>query len=115
MSTLAGRVVWVIVVVLVTMAANAERLSRDPFLPPEEFTDAPTRPDALTGSRGFKPEIRGILVAGGKSLVNLGGEIIGPGEEANGYLLLEVGDEHAVFQRGDEIVTLSLYPDQDDE
>ena len=61
--------------------------------------------------RRLRPEIRGILFAGGQSLVNFGGEIIGPGEEANGYRLLEVGEEHAVFQRGDEIVTLSLYPD----
>jgi len=43
--------------------------------------------------------------------VNFGGQIIGPGEEVNGYRLLEVGEEHAVFQRGDEIITLSLYPD----
>lgn len=115
MSTVTGRVIYAVAVVLVTMVANAERLSRDPFRPPAEFNDAPARPDALTSRQAFKPEIRGILVAGGQSLVNLGGEIIGPGEETNGYLLLEVGEEHAVFQRGDEVVTLALYPDKDDE
>ena len=115
MSTVTDRSIYAVVVVLVTMAANAERLSRDPFRPPAEFTDAPARPDALTGSRGFAPEIRGILFADGQSLVNLGGEIIGPGEETNGYLLLEVGEEYAVFQLGDEVVTLSLDPEQDDE
>lgn len=115
MSTVTGRVIYVALVVLVTMAANAERLRRDPFQPPAEFADAVARPNALTGRTGGKLEVRGILLAGDQSLVNLGGEIIGPGEEANGYLLLEVAEDHAVFQRGEEIVTLSLDPEEEDE
>jgi hypothetical protein len=114
MSTVTGRIAWIVAVALVTVAASAERLRRDPFQPPADYADAPSRPDAIAGTRSSRPEIRGILFAGGRSLVNLGGEIIGPGEEASGYLLLEVAEDHAVFRRGDEIVTLSLDPDDDE-
>jgi len=41
-------------------------------------------------------------------LVNLGGNIIGVGEESAGYLLVEVGQEYAVFRRGQETITMRL-------
>ena len=114
MSTMTGRIAWIVAVALITVVANAERLRRDPFQPPADYADAPSRPDAIAGTRSSAPEIRGILFAGGRSLVNLSGEIIGPGEETSGYLLLEVAEDHAVFRRGDEIITLSLDPDNDE-
>ena len=39
----------------------------------------------------------------------------GVGEEASGYRLMEVGQEYAVFRRGEETITMSLYPGDDDE
>ncbi|MFW2403872.1 MAG: hypothetical protein ACN4GT_03825 [Gammaproteobacteria bacterium] len=116
MSSVALRIMLTLALALLTTPANAQRLSRDPFEVPEEFLTTAARPNALTGSTtGGKAEIRGILFAGGRSLVNLSGEIIGPGEEARGYKLLEVAEDHAVFLRDDEIVTLSLDPDKDSE
>lgn len=109
------KIVWVAAVALVTLAANAQRLQRDPFQPPADFGNATTGNDLSARPQAIEVEIRGILFAGGQSLVNFGGQIIGPGEEVNGYRLLQVEEEHAVFQRGDEIITLSLYPDAGDE
>ena len=104
--------IWLPLAVMQSGVARAQTLQRDPFRAPDEVTSPASRPDALVGFASGKPEIRGILLAGGESLVNLGGEIIGPGEEASGYTLLEVGEEHAVFLHDDEVVTLSLYPDE---
>ncbi len=92
-----------LLLLLATTAVSAELLSRDPFQPPAEFTVAPGKP-------GQAP----LLLAGDQSLVNLGGELLGIGESANGYQLLQVGETHAVFQRGDEVITLTLYPDKKD-
>ncbi|MGI9341204.1 MAG: hypothetical protein ACR2QV_00035 [Gammaproteobacteria bacterium] len=111
MNGYAEKIIWVAAVALVTLAANAQRLQRDPFQPPADFGDTTVTNDVSARPQAIEAEVRGILFAGGESLVNFGGQIIGPGEEVNGYRLLEVGEEHAVFQRGDEIVTLSLYPD----
>lgn len=94
---------------------DADTLRRDPFKVPDEFSTAPAPAGVVTLASGGEPEILGILVADGKSLVNLNGTIIGLGEEADGYLLVEVDEEHAVFQHEDEFITLSLYPDEDDE
>ena len=115
MSTTMTQVAFAIGLVLLTTTASAERLNRNPFRPPTEFLEATAaEPGGPTLAPGTRPEIRGILLAGKQSLVNLGGKVIGVGESANGYRLLEVGEEHAVFERGDEVITLSLYPDKED-
>lgn len=95
--------------------AGAYKLQRDPFKLPNEFTERRDERGVTVTVAGERPKIIGILMAGEESLVNLGGKVIAVGEEASGYELLEIGEERAVFRHGDEIVTLSLYPDQDDE
>jgi hypothetical protein len=54
-------------------------------------------------------ELRGVLVAGSKSMVNFGGIILRIGESAKGYQLLSVEEGQAVFSRNDEKVVVSLY------
>lgn len=108
------KIACALLLLLATTAVSAELLSRDPFQPPAEFTAAPGKPGQAPLAAGVQPRIRGILLAGDQSLVNLGGELIGIGETANGYRLLQVGEAHAVFQRGDEVITLNLYPDKKD-
>ncbi len=95
--------------------AMADKLRRDPFQEPADFIAQADAPGVTPAAPGSRPQIFGILAAGGESLVNLGGEIMAVGEEAGGYQLLEVAEEHAVFRRGDEIITIALYPDKDDE
>lgn len=103
-----------LLLLLATTAVSAELLSRDPFQPPAEFTAAPAKPGQAPLAAGVRPQIRGILFAGDQSLVNLGGKLLGIGESANGYQLLQVGEAQAVFQRGDDVITLKLDPDKED-
>ena len=103
-----------LVLLLAAGPVGAELLRRDPFQPPADLMAAPAATGGASLTPGTQPQIRGILVAGDQSLVNLGGELLGIGESANGYRLLQVREDHAVFQRGDEVITLSLYPDKED-
>ena len=100
-----------------TLPAPAARRAAapGPFLPPPEFRAIMQSAGGARTAVGARPVIRGILVADGESLVNLNGQIIGVGEEANGYRLIEVGDEQAIFQHDGEIITLALYPDEDND
>ena len=101
---------------LVASLAHGGELSRDPFQPPAEFA-APAgglgRPQAL--AIPSNPEVKGIMLAGDRSLVNLNGKIIALGEEVDGYELLEVGENQAVFLHNGETLTLSLYLEETDE
>lgn len=56
--------------------------------------------------------VSAILVAGGKSLVNINGSVIGVGEESFGYRLVEVSEESATFAHNDTTVTVSLFDQQ---
>ena len=88
-----------------TVAADTER--RNPFahtLEPAADIDA--------GEEHLHEEelvVSAILVAGGKSLVNINGAVVAVGEESFGYRLVSVSEESATFVHHGETVTLSLF------
>jgi len=95
--------------------AAADDLLRDPFRPPADLVEALAAgqgaPDISSGRSG----LRGILVSGGKALVNFGGHVLAVGEAANGHQLLEAGEDFAVFQHGEDVITLTLNEDRSNE
>ena len=52
--------------------------------------------------------LRGTMAAGSGSLANIGGEILGIGEEINGYRLLAVYPRHVVLEKNAIQKTLSI-------
>lgn len=54
-------------------------------------------------------ELRAVLVAGPKSIVDFGGVILQIGESTSGYRLLEVAEGTATFNRNGEKIVFSLY------
>ena len=85
-------------------------LMRNPFERPALATLAPAGVAARTERRDSgAPGLRAVLVAGDKSAVNFGGEIIQVGESAKGYRLLAVEEGRAVFINKGKRVTISLY------
>ena len=52
--------------------------------------------------------LRSTMAAGPASLANIGGEILGIGEEINGYRLLAVHPRHVVLEKNDIQKTLSI-------
>ena len=88
-------------------AAQADNLKHDPFvrpvLVPQPTSAAPASESAL------KPELRAIMAAGPDSIVNIEGVLLRRGEQFNGYRLIEVHEETAVFVKNNKRVTLSLH------
>ena len=100
-----------------TTAEAAEpqvELLRNPFARPaitELLADAVRVKDVLKS--GGDIELRAVLVAGPRSIVDFGGVILQIGDSTNGYRLLEVGEGTATFNRKGEKIVFSLYePDQ---
>ena len=89
-------------------------LLRNPFARPaitELVADAASVNDVRI--RGGNAELRAVLVAGPKSIVDFGGVILQIGDSTNGYRLIEVGEGTATFNRKGEKIVFSLYePDQ---
>ena len=84
-------------------------LEWDPFERPEGYRDVRrSGRGANRSAESFAPVLRATLVAGPESLVNLGGEILGVGEETHGYRLVEVRPFEAVFEKGGQSVVLEV-------
>jgi len=87
-------------------------LQHDPFIRPQ-LSAAGHGKTGATGTAAaeeipWQPRLTAVLVAGKNSLVNLQGEIIGLGEEKDGYRLIEVRDQQAVFRKGKKRVVLNM-------
>lgn len=85
-------------------------LRRNPFERPAVkgfTTNAAILNNDLTA--GGDPGLRAVLVAGKKSVVDLGGVILQIGESTDGYLLLAVDEYRAIFSRNGKKIVFSLY------
>jgi hypothetical protein len=104
------RVAWVFACWAGPAWAASETLSHNPF----KYSDleaAAGQPEAMQSSApgpAWEPELRGIMVAGKSSLVNIGGTILGIGEEIEGYRLVGVREHEAVFQKGGGKVVVAM-------
>jgi len=56
----------------------------------------------------IEPELRGVLLAGEKSVVDFGGVILQIGESSDGYRLVSVQDGVAIFRKNGKKVSFSL-------
>jgi hypothetical protein len=88
--------------------AGATPLHVNPFQPPPQATA-----DSVAGGResGSALEVRGVMVAGEHSLANIGGRIIGLGQEIGGYRLILVTEDKVVLAHGNLRRTLALRSD----
>jgi hypothetical protein len=88
---------------------GSERLLRfNPFLRPDlgAAGRGPDQPRAADAE--WRPVLTATLVAGERSLANLGGVVLGLGEETHGYRLVEVREFEAVFENAGEQVVLPV-------
>lgn len=77
----------------------------DPFRP-RPVARPPAAP--AREPEAFVPVLRSTVVAGDRSLANLGGEILSPGQEAHGYRLVEVHAFDALFIHNGQPVRLDV-------
>ena len=103
-----------IIPLLNAVAAEPSFLRRNPFVSPlEQGANGSSGADAGRASNA-ELKLKGILLSGGQPLVNFGGQIMAPGDEVAGYLLVSVGESEAVFNRNGQIITMSLYSEPED-
>ena len=82
--------------------AEARRLAEDAEISPSEGTAKP-RANFL-----WQPEIRGIIRSEDIAIVNIGGTMIGLGEEIEGYTLVRVKEKTVVFEKNGQKIPVSL-------
>ena len=90
-------------------AGAAGILHRNPFAHPlpESSQPAPDPAGAVPGS-SVPLELRGTMLAGPNSLVNIGGWILGIGQEVEGYRIVAIHEREVVVEKNGEQRTLSL-------
>ncbi len=80
----------------------------NPFIQPK--TVASTGMTAQSDD-GVSMQLRGIMLAGDHSLANIGGKIVGVGDEINGYRLITVNERGVVLDRDGTRKELGVRPE----
>lgn len=96
-------------------ATESQPLTHNPFSrPPSEVTVGVRAPVSTDGTVR-ELDLRATLVATQDKLANVGGKILRPGDETQGYTLLQVYEDHAVFTREGRRLTIYVKPDPKDD
>lgn len=101
--------------VLIEGNAAAQARLRDPFQAPPAAAVVPA-PDAqlqTAPAPEWKPDLRAVVYDGKKSLVNIGGHILGLGESIAGFRVVTVEERSAVLVK--DGVRLKLMLDKEQE
>ncbi len=97
---------------LETDTAPAQRvhptLKHDPFRVPEFAREASATSRMSVSASGDGLDLRGILLSRHNPMVNINGEILKIGDVIDGYKLLDINAQHAVFEKQDNRITLKL-------
>lgn len=98
------------------VASASGDIQHNPFARPSvEELNATTSARASRLDEVWRPQLRAVLVAGSRSVADLGGVILNIGQSTNGYRLISVREEAATFVRNGEQVVLSLYDSESGE
>lgn len=99
-------------------SAPAQGLRHDPFVRPTARAAASAASSAsaaiYTGSTAavepapWQPVLRGVVLAGSASMVNVDGSVVGLGESIDGWRLVRVEDGRATFVNGRRQTILSM-------
>lgn len=101
---------------IAAMAPAAEPPQKNPFAKPAFMTlieEAPAL--ARREPQAEALSLQATLVAKDKSFANIGGIILAPGEEHDGYRLVSVREGAAVLERNGERIELMLFQESEDE
>ena len=98
-------------------AAEPPRLSKNPFARPPSAVTMPERPIVRDDGSTQEIDLRATMVGSRDKLANVAGKILRPGDEVQGYKLLLVFEDRAVFARAGNRLTIYVKPDleNDDE
>ena len=99
-------------------AGGPPELSHNPFSrPPSEVIRTERSVIGRDDGEGVTLNLQATMIGNGSKLANVAGRILKPGDEIEGYLLVAVYEEYAVFRRDSETITVYVRPHlaEDDE
>ena len=100
-----------------THATEPPQLSHNPFARPSSEVTIPARSVMRIEGPTSQLDLRSTLVGSNDKLADVAGKVIRPGDEVEGYTLLQVFEDRAIFLRAGSRVTIYVKPDleEDDE
>ena len=110
--------ILVLVVFGTATAEEPQELRHNPFTrPSSERTIAEPDIGLNTSAGPFAIDLRATMVATNDKLANIGGRILRPGDDVQGYSLLQVFEDRAIFIREGKQLTIYVKPErmEDDE
>jgi hypothetical protein len=99
-------------------AGGPPELSHNPFSrPPSEFIRNERSVIERDDGEGVTLDLQATMIGNVSKLANVAGRILKPGDEIEGYLLVAIYEEYAVFRRDGETITVYVrpHPAEDDE
>ena len=91
--------------------AGADPFAR-PNLAPAAVAEAVAVPAPAAPTATWRPALRAIVLAGDLSMVKIGGSVVELGEQIDGYRLILVTEEKAVFAKGRQRGVLTIGGDR---
>ena len=101
----------------VAVTAEPARLAHNPFSRPPSASPSPPGDGASRSRTPQVLDLRATMVATNTRLADVAGQILRPGDELNGYRLLQVFEDRAVFAIEGKHLTIYVKPElaEDDE
>jgi len=95
-----------------TFAEEAPELQHNPFSrPPSERALFELTGTSSAAAPGVGINLMATMVVANKGLANVGGRILRPGDEVDGYSLLQVFEDRAIFFRAGKRLTIYVKPE----
>jgi len=78
-------------------ASENQRLRHNPFTRPDSVVAPAVESPAREADRAEDLELRATMVTSSSGLANVAGQVLRPGDEIDGYRLLKVFENRAIF------------------
>ena len=100
-----------------TSASEAQDLANNPFARPPSEVSRDIRNSVQADGISVPLDLRATMVGTTDKLANVGGRVVRPGDEIQGYTLLQVFEDHAIFVRDSNRLAIYVKPHlvEDDE
>jgi len=99
----------------ISNAAEPPRLASNPFARPPSAVTITELPVVREDGSTQVIDLRATMVGSRDKLANVAGRILRPGDEVQGYKLLLVFEDRAVFSRAGNRLTIYVKPDLEDD
>lgn len=95
------------------VANTSEPIVNNPFTRPGYTADRPLPTAMEPRPEIMEPlQLKATLIAGSRTLADINGEILAPGDEIQGHRLIRINEGEAVLRKDGTFLTLSVYDEK---